>query len=63
MENKSLDMKRFSELPHANQVCECMKLIYNRGLTTSSGGNVSVKDDDGFIWMTPSVIEWIQNNE
>ena len=48
-------MKRFSDLDAATQVSECMKLIYQRGLTTSSGGNVSVKDEENYIWMTPSV--------
>lgn len=46
---------RFSEKDCAQQVAECMTLIYKRGLTTSSGGNVSLKDKEGYIWMSPAV--------
>ena len=41
----------------ASQVTECMKMLYKRQLTTTSGGNVSVKDREGKIWVTPSVRE------
>lgn len=46
---------RFCEKDCAQQVAECMTLIYKRGLTTSSGGNVSLKDEEGYIWMSPAV--------
>lgn len=45
----------FSDLDYASQVATCIKLVYKRGLTSSTGGNVSIKDEDGSIWMTPSV--------
>ena len=31
--------------------------IYRRGLTTTSGGNISVIDEQGDIWVTPSGID------
>ncbi len=31
-----------------------MQRIYDRCLTTTSGGNLSLKDDDGNIWITPA---------
>jgi len=31
--------------------------IYKRGMTTTSGGNISVIDDNGDIWVTPSAID------
>lgn len=34
-----------------------MQRIYDKGLTTMSGGNLSVLDDDGNIWITPSGID------
>lgn len=34
-----------------------MKRIYDKGLTTMSGGNLSVMDADGCIWITPSGID------
>ena len=41
----------------AQQISDCIALIYNNGLTTTSGGNISIKDDDGTIWITPSAID------
>lgn len=34
-----------------------MQRIYDKGLTTMSGGNLSVLDDEGNIWITPSGID------
>lgn len=31
--------------------------IYRKGLTTTSGGNLSIRDEDGRIWITPSAID------
>ena len=31
--------------------------IYRDGMTTTSGGNISIKDTDGNIWITPSGID------
>ena len=34
-----------------------MQRIYDQGLTTMSGGNLSVRDEEGNIWITPSGID------
>jgi L-fuculose-phosphate aldolase len=34
-----------------------MTRIYNKKLTTPSGGNLSVKDEEGNVWVTPSAID------
>ncbi len=31
--------------------------IYRGGLTTTSGGNISIRDEDGDIWVTPSAVD------
>lgn len=49
--------KKFSTLPPAHQLTAIMTRIYNLRLTTPSGGNISVIDDEGNIWATPSQID------
>jgi L-fuculose-phosphate aldolase len=39
------------------QIALVIARIYNRGLTTTSGGNVSIIDSDNNIWITPSGID------
>ena len=42
------------ELLHPqNRIAIIMDLIYKNGMTTTSGGNISIKDEDGNIWITP----------
>lgn len=41
----------------ADQLIMIMQRIYERGLTTTSGGNLSILDDNGDIWITPSGID------
>lgn len=41
----------------ADQLVMFMQRIYDRGLTTTSGGNLSICDDDGNIWITPAGID------
>jgi len=41
----------------ADQLIMIMQRIYERGLTTTSGGNLSIMDDNGDIWITPSGID------
>ena len=46
------------ELMHpADQLVMFMERIYKNGLTTTSGGNLSIMDDNGDIWITPSGID------
>jgi L-fuculose-phosphate aldolase len=39
------------------QLSAIMTRIYDKGLTTPSGGNLSVLDDDGSLWVTPSLLD------
>ena len=40
-----------------DQITMIIDKIYRSGLTTTSGGNVSIKDENGDIWVTPSAID------
>jgi len=40
-----------------DQIYLVISRIYHRGLTTTSGGNVSIIDDNGDIWVTPSAVD------
>jgi L-fuculose-phosphate aldolase len=40
-----------------DQITEIIKRIYQAGMTTTSGGNISIKDVEGNIWVTPSAID------
>ncbi len=39
------------------QIVQIMNRIYYGGLTTLSGGNLSILDDEGSIWITPSRVD------
>ena len=41
----------------ADQLVMFMQRIYDKGLTTTSGGNLSIMDDDGNIWITPAGVD------
>lgn len=41
----------------ADQLVMFMQRIYDKGLTTTSGGNLSIMDSDGNIWITPAGID------
>ena len=45
-------MKFFSQSP-AEQIASVMRRVYDRGLTTATGGNISMLDGNGDIWITP----------
>lgn len=40
-----------------DQIVLIIDRIYKRGLTTTSGGNISIMDEQGDIWVTPSAID------
>ena len=40
-----------------NILVTALKRLYDFGMTTTSGGNLSIKDDEGSIWITPSGID------
>ncbi len=48
---------RFDLLHPADQLVMIMDRIYQYGMTTTSGGNLSIKDSNGDIWITPSGID------
>ena len=48
---------RFELLHPADQLVMMMSRIYYRGMTTTSGGNLSIKDADGSVWITPSGVD------
>lgn len=46
------------ELFHpADQLVMIMERIYGYGMTTTSGGNLSIRDENGDIWITPAGID------
>jgi L-fuculose-phosphate aldolase len=40
-----------------DQITAIIHRIYERSLTTTSGGNVSIIDDNGDIWVTPAAVD------
>jgi len=48
---------RFDLLHPADQLVMIMARIYQYGMTTTSGGNLSIRDESGDIWITPSGID------
>ncbi|SFB39049.1 L-fuculose-phosphate aldolase [Cohnella sp. OV330] len=48
---------KFDDLPPADQIIEMIGRIYRFGMTTTSGGNLSVLDGDGDIWITPAGVD------
>lgn len=47
----------FQLLHPRDQLVAIMDRIYHNGMTTLSGGNLSIKDGNGDIWITPSGID------
>ncbi len=47
----------FSMLHPADQLVMIMDRLYKYGMTTTSGGNLSIRDSEGCVWITPSGID------
>lgn len=47
----------FNLLHPRDQLVMTMQRIYGYSMTTTSGGNLSIRDEDGNIWITPSAID------
>lgn len=47
----------FDILHPADQIIMIMQRIYGYGMTTTSGGNLSIIDDNGDIWITPGGVD------
>jgi L-fuculose-phosphate aldolase len=50
-------MKTFSLLHPRDQIVAVVDRIYGHGMTTTSGGNVSVRDENGDVWITPARVD------
>lgn len=48
---------QFDLLHPADQIIMMMERIYGYGMTTTSGGNLSILDDNGDIWITPASVD------
>jgi L-fuculose-phosphate aldolase len=49
--------KKIKLIHPRNQIIEVIDRIYKRGMTTTSGGNISIIDAQGDIWVTPSAVD------
>lgn len=47
----------FNLLHPADQLIMLIERIYDFGMTTTSGGNLSIKDENGDIWITPGSVD------
>jgi len=50
-------MKSFSLLHPRDQIVAIMERIYGHEMTTTSGGNISVRDENGDVWITPARVD------
>ena len=41
----------------AEQLTRMIKRVYDQRLTTTSGGNLSIKDENGDMWITPASVD------
>ncbi|MBN2410518.1 class II aldolase/adducin family protein [candidate division KSB1 bacterium] len=48
---------KFDLLHPADQIVAIMERIYGYGMTTMSGGNISILDQNGDIWITPAAVD------
>ena len=47
----------FDLMHPAEQIVLLINRVYQKGLTTTSGGNLSILDSEGILWITPSGID------
>lgn len=47
----------FNLMHPAEQIVLLINRVYQKGLTTTSGGNLSILDSEGNVWITPSGID------
>ena len=50
-------MKDFDLLHPRDQIIAVMDRVYVHNMTTTSGGNISIRDENGDIWMTPARVD------
>ena len=44
----------FDMLHPADQIVMIMNRIYYYGMTTTTGGNLSIRDSEGTVWISPT---------
>ena len=44
-------------LPPRDEICQLMERIYRYRMTTTSGGNLSIREENGDIWITPARVD------
>lgn len=54
---KEKEHMEFELRQSAEQLCIIMERIYDMDLTSLTGGNVSLMDDEGIMWVTPTSID------
>jgi L-fuculose-phosphate aldolase len=52
-----MESPQFNDLRARDQIAEICRHIYRAGLTTTSGGNLSLIDEDGMIWVSPAAVD------
>ena len=51
------DEMEFELMHPASQICRIMERVYDMDMTSLTGGNISVMDDEGVMWVTPTSID------
>jgi L-fuculose-phosphate aldolase len=52
-----MENNNFNLMHPRDQIILVINRIYKNGLTTTSGGNLSIIDEEGKIWITPSAVD------
>jgi L-fuculose-phosphate aldolase len=52
-----MENNNFNLMHPRDQIILIINRIYKKGLTTTSGGNLSIIDEEGKIWITPSAVD------
>src|SRR5206468_3602047 len=57
-EGSDVAMSRDRDLVHPrDEIMRAMERIYRYRMTTTSGGNLSIHDDAGDVWITPARVD------
>ena len=51
------DMNKTNFVHPRDQIVDIMQRIYGYGMTTTSGGNLSILDSDGNMWISPASVD------
>jgi len=46
-----------SYLHPRDEILQTMERIYRYRMTTTSGGNISIREDNGDVWITPARVD------